>query len=79
MQKIDLRKPLTPKTMGDLMMYLESRPLGEVYSLFQDIVSQLAVKDANGTISDDIRPSATVAGGGNPDGGSDCFPLIPFE
>lgn len=76
---LNLTKSLNPKTMGDILVYLESRPLGEVFALFTDITSQLAETEANGPIADINRPRSTAPGSGNANGGSDCIPLIPSE
>jgi hypothetical protein len=46
MTKIDVTKQLAPQTIGKILEFLESRPLRDVYGLFQEIVSQLEVKDS---------------------------------
>ncbi len=74
----DFTKQLSPQTVAMVLAYLESRPLGEVYALFTDIVTQLTQKDSDGTgISDGFSTAPT--GSGNPNGGDHGFPLIPSE
>lgn len=66
--------------MGDVLVYLESRPLGEVFALFQDIIFQLTpepVKVTNGT--DISRRDSDASGGGNPGFSSDCIPAMEAQ
>lgn len=75
--QIDLRKPLSVKTVSDILVYLESRPLGEVLVLFQDIIKQLSVEDAvtNGS----QRLDSTAAGGGDSRLGGDSVSAVEAQ
>ncbi len=74
MIQIDLKKNLSVKVKTDILVYLESRPLGEIYSLFQSIVSELA-EDRHGT--DDKRSKPATAGSGGANLRGDC--ILPLE
>lgn len=77
MTRIDLTKSLTPQTIAQVLEYLESRPLKEVYGLFQNIVSQLEDKDANG--QSNIRSDANTPGSGNGSLGGRGVPALALE
>lgn len=78
MQKIDLDfdRNLTPKLKADILVYLESRPLGEAYVLFQSIVLQLQ-KEPNGQL--DRRLNANSPRSGDASLGSDSIPAVATE
>lgn len=74
-----LTRPLRAKTVSDLLVYLESRPLGEVFALFTDIISQLSVKDGDGSVSNSDGLGAALTGSGNPNGGDHSVSTLPTE
>lgn len=77
MFKLNFNKKLSPQTIGDILVYLEKRPLGEVYPLFQSIVTQLAEDPDGGT--DGKRLSSTPSGSRDPDGGNHSVPSVQAE
>jgi len=80
MIKLDLKRKLDEKTLGDVLVYLEKRPLIEVYDLFNRIVAQLAIREANGPhLSESVRPDPASAGGGNADVRNSDFSTLPAE
>lgn len=74
MVQLDLKKNLSVKVKTDILVYLESRPLKEVYSLFTSIVTEL---QDNGII--DQRSNDAVTGSGNPSVGSDSIHAVEDE
>lgn len=74
MVQLDLKKNLSVKVKTDILVYLESRPLKEVYSLFTSIITEL---QDNGTV--DKRPSDIVTGGGTDSVSSDSVHVVEDE
>lgn len=77
MKELNLTKPLSVKTISNILVYLEKRPLGEVYALFQEIVSQLEFKEADG--QPNFRPDANTAGSGNTGLSGDRVPPVEID
>lgn len=77
MINLDFNLPLDAKTKADILVYLERRPLGEVYALFQGIVTQLTAKEANGKPDTGYLPN--TAGSGDASLSSDSVPTVAPE
>jgi hypothetical protein len=80
MTLLNLNNSLNKETIADILVYLEKRPLGEVYELFQKIVAQLTTEEPNGRITERHESNNLASSGsGNANGGGSGVSTLPAE
>ncbi len=77
MIRLDFKKNLSERVKGDILVYLEKRPLGEVYALFQSIVAELTAEESNGSVSERVNPAPPGSGDACISG--DCLHVVEDE